>query len=326
MMAKIFRSKKGISLIALVIALALLSTFALLAVWLLASHSNITSTFWKAQQAFYIADAGLRVNAEKLQDNWAGWNVAANFPDLNFAGGTISAVISDDDDGDGNPAFDSNGKLILQVTGTLDDIGRTLQAEVTYNIPALDCAVYTTESLTIQGAASVVGQTVHHAPSLPILDEASAIAMAKANSSNGYDTRPDGNYFRGGFPGGPDAPESLNGVIYVDTFEDGSPANVTLNNLSTTDDDPAFLVIMGHVHITANVLYNGCIYNGGTASFDTDITGNNTITGGILSSYDVFIRGAVDIIYAQDMMKNPLTAALLTENPSNYIYEWRELH
>lgn len=319
-------NKKGVSLIALVLALALLSTFALLAIWLLAGHSNITSTFWKAQQAFYIADAGLRVNAEKLQDNWGGWNIPSNFPDLSFAGGTISVVITDDDDGDSNSNFDSNGKLLVRATGTLDDVSRTLQADVTYSVPALDCVVYTTEEITVQGAANVVGQQVQNAPSLPLLDEAAAISLAKANTSNGYNLRPDGNYFRGGFPAGSDAPDSLNGVIYVDTFEDGSPASVTLNNLSTNDGNPAFLVVMGHIHITANLTFNGLIYNGGTASFDTDITGNNTINGGILSSHDVFIRGTADILYDLAMMKNSLTTSLLTENPSNYIYEWRELH
>ena len=150
--------------------------------------------------------------------------------------------------------------------------------------------------------------------------------MAKANKSNGYDTREDGNYFQGDFPGGGDSPDSLNGVIYVDTFTNGSPADVTINNLATTDGEPAFLVVMGDLHITAKVYFNGLIYNGGSATVDTDVTGNNIITGGILSSHDTFIRGTPDIIYDAAMMKNSLTNALLTENPSNYIYEWRELH
>lgn len=319
-------NKKGVSLIALVIILALLSTFALLTIWLLAGHSNITDTFWKSEQAFYIADAGLRANARKLQDNWAGWNNPANFPNLSLAGGTISVAITDDDDGDGNPAFDSNGRLIVLVTGTLDNVQRILQADVTYSVPALDCAIYTTEDYTLGGNATVEGQVVEFASSLPILDETAAIAMAKANNLNGYGSRMDGNYFRGDFPGGADAPESLNGIIYIDTFENGSPADVILNNLSTTDDDPAFLIVIGHLHITAKVTFNGLIYNSGSATVDTDLTGNNTINGGILSSHDVFIRGTSDVIYDESMMKNSLTGVLLTENPSNYIYEWREIH
>lgn len=320
------KNKKGISIIALLIALVLLSTFALFALWLLAGHSNITNTLWTSQQTFYIADAGLRVNAQKLQDNWSGWNNPANFPDMNFVGGTISAVITDDDDGDANPAFDSNGQLIVTVTGTLSNVSRTVQALVTFSVPALDCAVYTTEDLDISGNASVIGQTVEHAPSLPILNETAAIAAAKANKLNGYDDREDGNYFQGEFPGAGDSPESLNGVIYVDTYADGSAANVTINNMSTTDENPAFLVVMGHLHITANVTFNGLIYNSGSATVETDLTGNHTINGGILSSHDVFIRGSVDVIYNPDMMKNALTGTLLTENPSNYIYEWHELH
>ena len=78
------KNKKGISIIALLIALVLLSTFALFALWLLAGHSNITNTLWTSQQTFYIADAGLRVNAQKLQDNWSGWNNPANFPAVPF--------------------------------------------------------------------------------------------------------------------------------------------------------------------------------------------------------------------------------------------------
>jgi len=324
-MKTILKNKKGLSIIALILALTLLSTFALFAVWLLAGHSNITSTFWKSQQALYIADAGIRVNAQKLQDNWNGWNISTNFPDMSFAGGTISATITDDDDGDSNPGADINGRLILEVTGTLDDVQRTLEAEVNYSVPALDCAVYTTGALNVGGAATVTGQQAEYAPSLPILDEAAAKALAVANKGNGYAARADGNYFQGDFPGGAQSPDSLNGVIYIDTFPDGSPANVTINNLTTNDGNPALFVIIGHLQITANVTFNGLIYNSGSATLNTDLSGNNTINGGIISSYDTTILGTADVIYNEDYVKNSLTDTLITENPSNYIYKWREI-
>lgn len=318
------RSQRGVSIIALILALALLSAFSLLAIWLLAGSSSVTESLWMGQQAFYIAEAGLTVNANKLQQNWSGWNNPSNFPNLNFAGGVISVSIKDDNDGDGDPNQDSNGRLIMTSTGTLGDYRRSIQATITRTVPALDAAVYTTADLTIGRNATVVGETVENSLSLPTLDEAAAIQLAKENKLNGYATRPNGNYFRGHFPIGK-KPQSLNGVIYVDTYPYGMPASVDLSDLKTTDGKPALLVVMGRLKIRENVFFNGVIYNAGGTIFDTSVAGNSVITGGLISSHDVSITGTASIVYDASMTKTDITKSLITDIRGNYIYDWQEL-
>lgn len=320
---RILRNKKGVSIVALIMAILLLSSFAFLAIWFLSAHSSMAETFWQSQQALYLADAGIGVNARRLQENWSQWNNPANFPNMAFAGGTITTTVFDDNDGDGNMNSDANGKVIMRSTGTINAFSRTVQANISRSIGALDCAVYTTGGIVLQGAAAIHGDSVEGAEALPTLKEAQAITLAKANKDNGYAARSDGNYFRGDFPSKPD---SLNGVIYVDTFEDGSPADVDLSAVDTNDGNPALLIVMGYLKITGNVTFNGLIYNGGASSVDTTFTGNNQINGAVLVSHDIGIKGTADIYYNVDNVKTALTAQLLTEQLTNYMTSWQEIY
>lgn len=322
-MRSLKRNQKGVSIVALIMAILLLSSFAFLAIWFLSAHSSMAETFWQSQQALYLADSGIGINSRRLQDNWTQWNNPANFPNMAFAGGTITTTIFDDNDGDGNMNADANGKVVMRVTGTLNGFSRTVQANISKSLTALDCAIYTTGDLSIGGAAAAHGPTVEGAEALPTLKSDQAIALAKANKSNGFASRTDGNYFRGDFPS---KPSSLNGVIYVDSYADGTPANVQLSSTITNDGNPAILAVMGYLKITGNVTFNGLIYNGGASDVDTFFTGNNQINGAVLVSHDIQMKGTADVYYNSDNVKTALTASLLSEQLTNYITSWQEIY
>ncbi|MBI4126799.1 MAG: hypothetical protein HY465_04820 [Deltaproteobacteria bacterium] len=316
-------SIRGFSVLVAIFALMVLLLYVTVASQLIAPESEEVGHTANAERALFVAEGGLNVTELLLKDNWESWTNDVLFPDQDIDGGTFSITLADDDDGDGNLTSDTNGTLIVTVTGTMGDASRTIRAEVDRYGPALMSGVYAGGD--VSGEGQVTGDVVDNGDEVPGLDVAAAITAAQANLDNGYATRPDGNYFQGDFPGGSDQPESLNGVIYIDRFGDGSLADVHLSsNLSTTASDPAFMIIIGDLHISGSVVFHGLLYIAGGA-VDVDVGGSVQIDGGVITTGSVEFDGSADLTYVAGNVITDTTTSLLTGIGGPHTTTWEEV-
>jgi hypothetical protein len=318
---------------AAVIALMLLVISALVAVSLISIRSNIVSEDVNSKKALFIAEAGLQVAKHTLRGNWASYSDPDSFPLTSFAGGTFDAAVT--------PTADPTNEVIITVTGTYSNSKRAIQSTVSRYADALDNAIFTSGDCNLNGnvaidgdvmyggtyvqggSVSVTGSVGQSDQPLPGLDSAAAIAQARASHLNGYDSRGDGNYFQGDFDPKPD---SLNGVIFIDKYPSGNPANVDIaSNISTDDENPALLIVMGDLRISGNVHYRGLIYAAGVTDIDISLLGNMTLDGALLTSGDVIMRGNAEINYDEDLVKNSITGPLLTSEDMPQERTWQEV-
>ena len=293
------RSKKleaGISVIAVTITLLLLILFAMGAASLVSVRANINAESVNAQRALYVAESGLASAKKTLFTDWSQYSTPASFPLTNFSGGTFQVVIT----AGANPGH----YITATSTGIYGNSQRVIECLIS-RYSALDDAVYTTDRFVQFGSAVVNGSVTQQASDYPSLHATDAIAMAQANKLNGY-TGVDGNYFRGDFTG---HPNSMNGVMFIDTFSSGTPADCHLSgNLSTNNGLPAMLIILGDLKVTGTLVFNGLIYATGSADFSM---GSVTINGEILSSSLVTEGGNATITYNEGNVINSNTLSLL---------------
>ncbi|MCM8765740.1 MAG: hypothetical protein NC920_02695 [Candidatus Omnitrophica bacterium] len=341
-------SKKGVSLVAIILAIAFFSLLGYVALSMLSSIGEKSSRYNESEKAFYIAEAGLQVALRTLKENWDSWQNPANFPVGSVGGGTFSLSIVDDEDGDGNPALDSNRRIVVQSTGYYKQARRKINAYVNKFPGALDVALYLSDNGDFSGNTEIEGDIILTDPNaeitysgssehagqiyrdetdtIPSLDHMSYINLAKDNKLNGFANRPDGNYFRGDFSKKPD---SLNGVIYIDTYPDGSPANVNLSGNFETEEgegNPAVLIVIGNLKISGTINFEGLIYVTGTVEYEVGLFGNVKIKGELISSEEVRASGDVEIEYVESKVKTPTNLSLISGALSNKVYTsaWQE--
>lgn len=319
------RNIRGFSALTVLVLLVLLSLYANVGSLLIAPGEGEGGAVLAAERSLNLADAGLRHAMLTLKQNWGGWNDANNFPQRSFTNGTYDPAIADDSDGDNNTALDSNNKLVVTVSGTMGDSTRQVRATVNRYHGAMGSAIYTTGTLTTSGNAHLNGSVTQQGASIPGLDVVAAIAAARANLDNGYTTRADGNYFQGEFPDGGAAPQSLNGIIFIDRYPGGAPANVNISgNIETTAGNPAFLIVDGNLNVSGNITFNGLMYVTGQATTHIAMSGNATITGGIISSNDIATSGNLTVTYDAGNVSNSTTTGLLIGEDSPTIESWAE--
>ncbi|MBI4211799.1 MAG: hypothetical protein HY540_04095 [Deltaproteobacteria bacterium] len=316
-------NQKGMSALVLVIIMMVLVLYMGVGTGLITESSNDVSGLLQTERSLYLAEAGVNATTYRLKSNWSNWTNAALFPTQSFAGGSFEPTVTDDDDGDGNTSVDSNNKLVVTVKGIAGDAKRYVRAVVSRYHPALSSALCTTENIETSGSATINGDTCEGISSVPSIDTAAAIDQAKANTDNGYSARTDRNYFRGDFP--PQKPDSLNGVIYIDTYADGSPANANLSgNIETTSADPAILVVMGNLSLSGGVSFRGLIYTSGTVSQDTSVEGSVTIEGAIISTTNVSLAGSMELTFSAAAVNNEFITSLLLNDDIPTIVQWSE--
>ena len=306
------RSNKGLSIIAVVIAVMLLLLFALSAASLISIRTEVSSDMVNARRAFYIAEAGLSVAKHTLYQNWSSWSNPDNFPSTLCAGGSFHAAVS--------AGSDPSTELIIAVTGTYADSTQVVEGTVSRYSEAMNSAIYANGTITVGGSATVIGDATQSDMPIPGLDVAAAIAQARANHLNGYTSRADGNYFQGDFSPKPGA---LNGVIFIDKYPSGSPADVDLaSNISTNNGQPAFLIIFGELKITGTVVFHGLIYTVGT--IDT-FGGNMTLDGGLITTGNANLSGNSTASYNAAMVITSTTSSLLTGENAPEEKKWRKI-
>jgi type II secretory pathway pseudopilin PulG len=308
-MDKAKKSKsKGFSLLAIILALTFFSILGYVALSMLSTTGQKASDYLDSEKAFHIAEGALQIAMRTMKANWENWKNAANFPGGSLGGGTFALSVYDDDDGDNNPNVDSNRLVIVSSTGYYNQARRKIITSVKKSPGPLDVVLYTSSPAEFGGNAHVWGDIFETDPNLsitfdkpenhevgeviygkggtiPSINTAGYIALAKANKLNGF-SGTEGNYFRGDFSSKPD---SLNGVIYIDTYTNGSPADVKINSNVDTESgtgSPAVIIVMGDLKINGTINFKGLIYVAGQVQYSPEIEllGNATIEGGIISS------------------------------------------
>ncbi len=327
------RPERGLSVIAVAITLMLLVILALVAVSLISIRADITSNEVNAKRALYIAEAGLAVAKHALRADWSQYSNAEAFPATNFAGGSFDVEIT--------AGTDPEKEVTATSTGTYGDSKRAIQTTLSRFSGAMEDAIFTNGDCNLNGNVeiagdvaysgtyveggnvNVTGETFQTDQPIPGLETAEAIAQARANHLNGYTSRPDGNYFQGTFS---PSPSSLNGIIFVDEYPGGDPADVQIaGNINTTDGNPAFLIIMGNLRISGNVNFEGLIYTAGFTDIDITLLGNMSIDGGLITQGNVTMRGNASITYNEENVITSLTTDLLTGEDTPQERSWREI-
>ncbi len=128
---------------ALVVVLLLMSVLsALLGVVALLSSVDlrITGNLRRSQQAFYVAEAGL-AHALSLLASVPSFDVVLGGGPLSFSfdagaySGSYSMAFSDNGDGDGDDLRDSDGRVVVTLTGRVGNAQSILQALVRRDPP-----------------------------------------------------------------------------------------------------------------------------------------------------------------------------------------------
>ena len=299
-------SEQGMSPLSIVILILIMMLFMQVGGAVVSENAHELGLVHNSEQAFFLAESGLHYATKSLEENWNNWQDASLYPTTTFGTGSFDITIADDDDGDSDSTEDSNDTVVVTVQGMSGDANRYLQSVISKGTSAFDHAIYTTSAIDASGSPTITGTTVENASSLPVLDRDAAIALALANHDNGYAARADGNYFQGDFPSGGLKPDSLNGVIFIDNFPDGSPATLQIQTVSTTSASPAILIVMGDVRITGNLVFNGLLYVQGDVDTDVDLGGTSDITGEVVSQQQVSLNGSTTVAYDADMVKQVL--------------------
>lgn len=326
-------NNKGLSIIAAIITIMLLTIASLTATGLLSIRSNISSNDLGSKRALYIAEAGLARTMHTLRSDWSMAGDPANFPTTAFADGFFSVDIE---------LIDPDQALVT-VTGVSGDSSRVINSLITRDFAGMfENAIHSNGSVDLRGNATingdilysnnyyaggnvnVNGDTTRDNVEIPALDTNQAISNAQSNALNGYSSRPAGNYFQGNFA--PNNPSSLNGVIFIDAYPDGSPANVNISgNISTNDGNPAVLIVMGDLRISGNILFNGLLYTSGSTDIDITLSGNLRINGAIVSSGDISIMGNCIINYREDLLSDDVIGDVMLNSAVPQEESWQEI-
>jgi Tfp pilus assembly protein PilX len=297
--------KEGVSIIATVAIMLILSVLGIVAVSLLGSSSNLAVGYLQSQQAFYISQAGIEWYLEKLQND-TDWSDNTNESAKNFAGGAFTITIA-------SPLANS-----IEVTSTATLAGyesQTMQ-RVTHThvsrIPtAFNSALYIEGDIQDSGADyTVTGGQQSHASDLPTVDFSYYQGIADHVIS--------GNYaFNAG---------TYSGIWYVDgavNIASGVTLNGTIvatgqislngtSNVTITATSPyPALVCEGNFHFqnTDNITVTGLIYVGAnaTGNFLSQKAENVNFIGTIIVRGNFNIQNAnnVNIVYDSSIRENP---------------------
>lgn len=335
---------KGFSLLAIILALTFFSILGYVALSMLSTTGQKTSDYLDSEKAFHIAEGGLQIALRTIRTDWENWKNAANFPGGNLGGGTFALSVYDDDDGDNNTSVDSNRLIIISSTGYYNQAKRKIITSVKKFPGPLDVVLYTNSPAEFGGNAHVWGDIAEIDPdsnitfdkpenhvtgeviygqggTIPSINTAGYIALAIANKLNGF-SGSEGNYFRGDFSKKPD---SLNGVIYIDTYASGSPADVQINSNIDTEPgsgSPAVIIVMGDLKINGTINFKGLIYVAGQVEYnpELELLGNATIEGGIISSNTTSGSGNLKLIYNESYIKTSTNLTNINNTTSNNIY------
>lgn len=245
--------------------------------------------------------------------------------DAIYKGDSISQSFTQSNESSSAQTSEDPDEVTITVKGKEGSSTRYVQARMSRWGNTMNHAVYSTQVVSV-GEQSVIlgGDVQQQAGSFPPIDEAQAIAMARANSDNGFGGRADGNYFQGGFPEGQD-PSTLNGVVFIDVAADGSNAWLNLNNVSTTSYDSAVLIVKGNVTFSGSSSFRGLVYVVGGSAVGID--DSSSIFGAVYTTnMSSHVGNNASIYYAQSYVLTSTTKQLLQGIEDPHVISWKEYY
>jgi Tfp pilus assembly protein PilX len=173
------QNETGYSLLLVIVFIALLTIIGGIAMRRAAMDVKISGNYLRSTKVLYIAEAGIERAKAELAEESADSALAG--PDkktgsafeadngilsfgshVAFGGGEYSVTVSDNNDGDGNPWVDTDGKIIVRSTGTLSDGSRrTIEVVIQKTSPAtasFKAAIMCRGPVEINGNISVDGR------------------------------------------------------------------------------------------------------------------------------------------------------------------------
>lgn len=301
-------NKNGVSIVATIGIMLILSVLAMAGVSLLGSASGLGMDYMQAQQAFYIAEAGKEWYLEQLQDD-SDWSNNTNELPKAFGGGSFTITVSNASQNAINVI--SNGSL----TGyESQPVQRVIEAGITRQALAegYNYAIYAggkidtnnTENLNING------NTKENQTDFPSVDYSYYQSIASHVISGNY-TFTAGTYSGIWYVDGNvsiDSAVTLNGTI------------VTTGNINMTGSDnivvtatPPYPALVAEGNFlfqnASNITVAGLIYVGANMSgnFLSQRAENINFTGTILIKGNFNLQGSKDvtITYDPSILGNP---------------------
>jgi len=306
-------NKKGMSIIAAVGIVLMLSVLGLVGLKLLSSVSTSAVDYLRAQKAFYIAEAGMKWYVEQLQNDvdWSNNATSGDRGPKDFAGGSFSINVS------GCLIDDIDVTSVGTVTGYQ---GQSIKRQVTQHIKkrfymeAFDYALYVGGQIHDQGTDNFVvdGKEKEGATNLPNVD----YPYYKSIASSGQDISGSYTFHAGTYSG----IWYINGDVYFNS-------NVILNGtvvttgqifmdnksyitVNATQPYPA-LVSEGNFHFqdASHITVNGLIYVGAdmTANFLMQKAEDINFYGTVIVAGNFNLQNSEDvgITYNPDIIDNP---------------------
>lgn len=245
--------------------------------------------------------------------------------DAIYKGDSISQSFTQTSEGSLAQTSEDPDEVTITVKGKEGLATRYIQARMSRWGNTMNHAFYSTQVVSVSENSVILGGDVQQqVATFPSIDEAQAIAMARANTDNGFEGRADGNYFQGSFPVG-QMPTSLNGVIFVDLSAEGNNAVIDLQDLSTTSMDSAVLIVKGNVSFSGASSFRGLVYAVGGAAVGLD--GSSSIYGAVYTTnMSSHVGNNASIYYAQSYVLTSLTKQLLQGIEEPHVVSWKEYY
>ena len=184
MSSLIHKNEKGMVLPLGLMFLAIIAILGTTAVIITTTDLKIGTNYKLSEQAFYAAEAGLQRAADALKadasngfnDELLGTDGSSGTSDdgilsfgssVSFGDGTYAVQVTDNDDGDGNLFSDSDKKVIITSTGTVNNASKTIEAVYYYREVDVDGAlgIYgPNPTVELSGASEIDGRDYNVPP------------------------------------------------------------------------------------------------------------------------------------------------------------------
>ena len=93
---KLMHNERGMSVIWVALVLSLLGIYAAVGNTLVSERAESLGGIQQSEQSLYLAESGLKMAVETLENNWGTWDDAAAFPAQNLGGGSFDATVGNE--------------------------------------------------------------------------------------------------------------------------------------------------------------------------------------------------------------------------------------
>ena len=240
---------------------------------------------------------------------------------------SLSDASCKDDEAEENSA-DLAQQIEVLAEGQKGDATRYILASLSRYDWSVKSVIYSSNSVTVKESPNVYlsGKIIDHADQFPVLNEAKAIELAKANKDNGNKYRANGNYFKYGLHKWKKL-KSLNGVIFIDASKYGHHHYKTIHlaNVHTDSDKESVLIVKGNLKLTGKTSFKGLIV--ALDGSRVEVKGNAAVEGAIITNNKkTIVQGSSSVIYMENYIMNELVLSLLDNIEHTTLTSWKEYY